>query len=196
VKEETKILIKNSKQEVFEFLLQHLDESGNIEGQVLKPKFRDLDTVTALFKIDSDRYFLTTRLKRKDGKWILLSSTHLYKFNRRSAFRVMVPLSLELIFLVQSIRNIEVNRKVKVLEFSSSGARVHWFNDKGVSKGTLIKGVLQWGRGKILPIEASLVHNSGEGICGLKFVNLNGVVQNRLKMLSIEIQQTIHFQDL
>jgi hypothetical protein len=192
-KEKTKVLIKTPKNEVFEFRAFGVDASFNLEGQLSGGEVREYDKVTALFYVAQDRYFITTRIKKKDGFHILLNDAQFYKFNRRSAFRVHLPESLEVSYYVSTIRNIEINRKVHVIEFSSGGARIQWVGEKRLANGTQLKGALQWGKGKVLPVEAVVVHNPQPGVYGLRFMNMTTVTMNRLKMLSIEVQQAIHF---
>lgn len=192
-KEKPKILLKTAKNDVVEFKVQGAEASGDLLGNIAGGTLRDFDKITALFYVGNDRYFLTTRIKKKDDFFVLINDAQFYKFNRRAAFRVQIPASVEVSFFISTIRNIEINRKVSVLEFSSGGARIYWPGERKLSKGTMVRGSLQWGKGKILPVEASVVHTPGDGIFAVRFVNLNTVLTNRLKMLSIEIQQAIHF---
>lgn len=193
-KEKIQIILKSTSGKISEFKIQSHDADFNLEGQVIGEPFRDFDKVTALFYIDKERYFLTTRIKKKVGYYQLLNDPQFFKFNRRNAFRITVPTSIELSYHIQSIRNIEVNKKVSVMEFSSTGARLFWPGESKLSKNTVVKGVLQWGKGKTLPVDCSVVHTPEKGIYGVRFVNLQASTVNRLKMLSIEIQQTIHFK--
>ncbi len=193
-KEKVRIILKNSSGKISEFKIQSHDSDCNLEGQVIGNDLKDYEKVTALFYVDSERYFLTTRIKKKTGFFQLLNDPQFFKFNRRAAFRVKVPTSIELSYHVQSIRNIEVNKKISVLEFSSTGARLFWPGDSKLSKNTIIRGLMQWGKGKTLPVDCSIVHTPEKGVYGVRFVNLQTVTQSRLKMLSVEIQQTIHFK--
>jgi hypothetical protein len=191
--DKTKIHIKSARNEVLEFKVQGLDEGFNLEGKIFGSQPRDFEKVTALFYIEKDKYFLTTRLKQKGDSWVLLNDTNLYKLNRRTAFRVQVPTTMEMVLFITSIRNIEINKNVSVIEFSSGGARVHWYNDRKLSPGTPLKGVLQWGKGKVLPIDAVIMHSPAPGVFGLRFINLTNITMNRLKLLSLEVQQSLHF---
>jgi c-di-GMP-binding flagellar brake protein YcgR len=192
VQARSRVLVRNSSNEMLEFRPIDIDASMNIKGEFSQSSPKDFERVTVLFYVDRERYFFTTQVKKKGDAWILLNDPQLFKLNRRNAFRVRVPVSIELSFYVSTIRNIEFNRKVSVVEFSSSGARIHWPGEKRLSKGTQLKGYLQWGKGRVLPIEGSVVHSPEPGIYGVRFVNLNTISQNRLKMLSLELQQIGH----
>ncbi len=193
-KEKIRVLLKGANNEVMELKVSEMDSQGNLQGAILGKTPKDFEKVTALFYIGRERYFLTTKIKKKsEDRWLLLNDTQLFRFNRRNAFRVFVPPGVDLNFFVSTVRNIEINKKVNVLDFSSGGARLHWYSDKKLPVGTQIKGVLQWGNGKILPIEATIVHSPETGIYGVRFVRMSSVTLNRLKMLSVEIQQEINF---
>ncbi|MEZ0391174.1 MAG: PilZ domain-containing protein [Pseudobdellovibrionaceae bacterium] len=188
-----KIVLKTGSNQVVEFRTMGIQDDFSLEGVVVGGAVKDYEKVTALFYVNGERYFITTRLRKKEGYFVLVNDTQFYRFNRRAAFRVEIPERLDVSFFISTIRNIEVNRRVPVVEFSSGGARIRWNGDKKLSKGTLIRGSLQWSKGKVLPVEAHVVHSPEVGIYGLRFVSLTTVTINRLKMLSIEIQQTVHF---
>ena len=84
--------------------------------------------------------------------------------------------------------------RYEVVDVSATGAKIAWVGETRLTKGTILKGALQWGKGKVLPVDAIVIHSPLKGTFGLRFVNLNTSIQNRLKMLVIEIQQTIHFK--
>lgn len=192
-KDNLKVLIKFANNQVGEFKVQSVDDQSNLTGIIVGPMPRDFEKTTALFYVDHDRYFLTTRIKKKGEQWVILNSAEFFKFNRRTAFRVRVPENLQLTYFIMSVRNIEVSKPVEVIDFSSGGARIKWFLEKKMSNGTPMKGVFQWGKGKVIPVEAVIVHCPQPGTYGIRFVNLTSVTVNRLKMLSVEIQQTVHF---
>lgn len=191
--EKTKILLKSPKNEVFEFRPSGIENGSHLTGTVTGALVRDFDKVTALFYVGQERYFMTTRIKKNGEQFLLLNDAQFYRFNRRQAFRIQVPTSLEVSFYISTVRNIEINKKVPVIEFSSGGARIFWEGDRRLSKGTLIRGSLQWSKGKVLPVDAHVIHSPDKGIFALRFVNLNTVLSNRLKMLSVEIQQALYF---
>lgn len=192
-REKAKVLLKTSSNQISEFQAEDFEGTANLIGHLTSGSLRDFEKVTALFYVGTDRYFLTTRIKKKDDYYVLLNDAQFFKFNRRTAFRVNVPLSLEMSFHVHSIRNIEVNKKVGLIEFSSGGARIYWPGDRKLSKGALIRGTIQWGSGKVLQVDALVVHSPTNGIYGIRFINLSVLTTNRLKLLSIEVQQAIHF---
>ena len=193
-KDNLKIVIKNSQSKVLEIKAEDIDSAFNLSGSLPSAgNYKDFDKVTALFHLNNERYFLTTRLKIKDERWTLLNDPQFYRFNRRSAFRVYLPKDFNMIFQVASIRNIEMNKKANVLEFSTSGARLQVSGDIRFSTGATLKGSIQWGKDKVLPIDALVIHTPEKGIYGVRFINLTSSAVNRLKMLSIEIQQIIHF---
>lgn len=192
-KEEIQIVLKNSSGKISEMKVQGYDKDFNLEGSVAGHPLNDFDKVTALFQIDGDRYLLTTRVKKKLGYYLLLNDVQFFKFNRRAAFRIKVPTSLQLTYQIQSMRNIEINKKVSVIEFSSRGARFYMPEGK-LSKGAVMKGALEWGKGKTIPVDSVMVHSPEKGIYAVRFANLKAATENRLKMLSIEIQQTIYFK--
>jgi hypothetical protein len=194
-KENLKVIIKGPQNKVLELKAEEIDSAFNLSGNLNENpnNFKDFEKVTALFHVDRERYFLTTRLKIKKDKWVLLDDQQFYKFNRRSAFRVDIPKKFPILFQVSSIRNIEVNKKAAVIEFSTTGARLQSTGDVRFSTGATLKGSLQWGKDKALLIDALVIHSPEKNIYGVRFINLNSATVNRLKMLSIEIQQTIYF---
>ena len=171
-----------------------LDANFGVQGVCSEDSLKDFEKVTALFYVDKDRYFLTTRLKKKDHIYTLLNDAQFFKLNRRNAFRIHLPPRLGVYFVTTSVRNIEVKRKMTVLEFSSGGAKLYWPNETKLAKGTILKGLLQWENGKILSLDCSVVHAPEAGIYGVRFVNLSTASQNRLKMLSIEFQRSIYLK--
>jgi hypothetical protein len=194
-KELKKITVKNSQSEVYEFQPIGIDpDTCDLFGNIVGFTPQDSEKVVAMFYVDRDRYFMTTRLKRQYGYWVLLSDQQFFKFNRRAAFRVEVPNDIEVNFFISTIRNIEMNRSVPILDVSATGARIAWSGETRLAKGTILHGALQWGKGKVLPVDASVIHSPAKGTFGVRFINLNSITQNRLKMLVIEIQQTIHFK--
>jgi hypothetical protein len=191
-KEKVSIVIKNEQQQVFILKATEIDANYNLLGFINNPAGKDLEKVTALFYVDKERYFLTTKLRRiENNQFILLNDTQFFKFNRRNAFRVVIEGKAEMTLQVATIRSIDVKREIEVLEFSSGGARIRWTGQSRLAVGTVIKGILQWKRNKIIPVDVSVVHNLGKGVYGVRFVNLSPILANRLKMLSVEVQQTI-----
>ena len=193
IKDKVKVLLKTPNGHVMEFKTKNLDEGFNLNGQIIGGTLNDYEKITALFYVDKDRYFLRTRIKKKKEYFQILNDPQLYRLNRRTAFRTQVPASFDLSYYVQTIRNIEINKKMTVLEFSSSGARLFWRSSTKLSKGTLLKGYLQWGSGKTIPVDCAVIHSPEVGLYGIRFVNLSSITLNRLKMLSVEIQHAIHF---
>ncbi len=193
-KEQIEVIIKNTRGELFHFKPHSIDKELSMLGDLLDGSVRDYEKVTVLFYVDKERYFVNTRVKKNEEGVRILNDPQFYRLNRRTAFRVQVPAVVELSYQIYSIRNIEMNRKASVLEFSSTGARIYWTGDSKLSKGTILKGVLQWGKGKSLPVDGMVVHSPEKGIYALRFVSLNSILVNRLKMLSVEIQQAIHFK--
>ncbi len=190
-----KIVLKNTNGEVFEFLPAYLDpKSFDITGLVTGFEPQKKEKVVAMFYVDKDRYFMTTIVQKQENHWVLFSDPQFFKFNRRSAFRVEIPNDLGVNFFVSTVRNIEINRTVEMVDISATGARILWIGETRLAKGTMLRGALQWGKGKVLPVEASVIHSPIKGAFGIRFINLNSILQNRLKMLVIEIQQTIHFK--
>jgi hypothetical protein len=190
IKEKTKIFIKNSKNVMYPFHALMVDGDLNVYGTLdettLEP--REFEKVTALFYLDRERYFITTRFKKLEGYWTLLSDQEFYRLNRRTAFRIQIPEKYDLSFHVSAIRNIEINKKFRIFEISSAGARIFWDSNKRLAVSSVLKGSLQWGRGKILPIEASVVHQLNDGIFGVRFVHMSPNTANRLKILCLETQ--------
>jgi len=194
VEEHISVIIKNYRGQIFRFKAIMADSQGNAIGEISNStELKDFEKITALFYVDKERYFLITRLKKRDDFWVILNDTQFFKFNRRAAFRVQIPARVEMSYHISTIRNIEINKKVGILEFSSGGMQIYWPSEMKIVNGTHLKGALQWGKGKVLPLEAHVVHSPDQGIFGLRFVNLTSVARNRLKMLSVEIQQAIYF---
>lgn len=195
LKDKVKIVVKTNNNLVFEVRAEDMnsafDLSGILRGQPL-PSARVFDKVTVLFYVGDDRYFMTTQFKLDGTKWKITNSPHLYKFNRRSAFRITLNSKTEVLYQLFSVRNIEMNRKAKVIEISSSGARLQFLGESKFSNGTTLKGTLQWGKGKLLSVDALIIHSPGKNVYGVRFINLSGTTMNRLKMLSVEIQQELY----
>ncbi len=191
IKEKAKIFLKNAKNKLYQFQPSYVDEALNLYGYIVGEEPKDFEKVTALFYYNKERYFITTRTKKKDGVWGLLSDQQFYRLNRRTAFRIQIPVSQEITFYISAIRNIEINRELRVVEISSGGARIYWNNPRRVAVGSVLKGSLQWGKGKILPVDAAIVHILEDGLFGLKFVHLSPSTHNRLKLLCLEIQMDI-----
>lgn len=195
LKDKVKIIVKIDKNLVFEVKAEELnsafDLSGVLRGQEV-PSVRNFDKVTILFHVENERYFMTTQFKLDGTKWSIVSSPHVYKFNRRSAFRVHIPEKTEVVFQIFAVRNIEMNKKARIIEMSSNGARMKFLGETRFSSGTILKGTLQWGKGKLLPVDALIVHSPAKNTYGVRFVNLTGTTMNRLKMLSVEIQREIY----
>ena len=188
IREKTKVYLKNGKNQLYTFEPMTLDASLNVSGYMGDPKPRDFEKVTALFYIDKERYFITTRVKFQDGYWTLLSDQQFYRLNRRTAYRTQIPAKYDLTYHISTIRNIEINGKVQILDISSGGARIQWVNGRKLSVGSVLKGSLQWGKGKILPIDASIVHVLDDGVFGIRFVHMSPGTANRLKILCLETQ--------
>ncbi len=191
IKQKIQIFLKNSKNQLFQFRATHVDDSLDIHGYIEGPEPRDFEKITALFYLNKERYFITTRAKKKDGVWSLLSDQQFYKLNRREAFRIQIPVSHDVTYYISTIRNIEINQQVRIIEISSGGARIHWRNPRRLSIGSVMKGSIQWGKGKLLPVDASVVHIMEEGIFGLKFVHMSPSTINRLKLLCLETQMEL-----
>jgi c-di-GMP-binding flagellar brake protein YcgR len=188
VKSGQKIYLKTQSQNILEFRALSVDETLTLYGEVQKGQPVSFEKVTALFYLNNERYFLITRLKKREDQWSLVSDHQFFRLNRRNAFRTKVPASSELSLFVSAIRNIEVQKKVQILEISSGGARVYWNITKKLPVGTQMKAFVQWGKDKMLPVEALVVHQLEAEIFGLKFINMNPTLQNRLKHLSIDLQ--------
>lgn len=192
ISDKIKVFLKNGKNQLFTFEAKSLDTQMNVSGRVGKEEPRDFEKVTALFHIDKDRYFINTRIKRQKDGWMLLNDQQFYRLNRRMAYRIHIPASYDLTYHISTVRNIEINAKVQVLEISSGGARIHWLNGRRLSVGSVLQGSLQWGKGKILPIEASVVHVMADGIFGIRFVHMSPSTANRLKLLCLETQMELN----
>jgi hypothetical protein len=191
IKEKIKVYLKNSKNQLFLFRATYVDDQLNLHGYVEGEEPKDFEKVTALFYLGKERYFITTRVKKKDGVWGLMSDQQFYRLNRRAAFRIHIPISHDMTLYISTIRNIEINQKLRIIEISSGGARVHWLNPKRLAVGSIMKGSIQWGQGKLLPIDAQLVHILNDGMFGLRFVHMSPSTQNRLKLLCLETQMEL-----
>jgi hypothetical protein len=191
--EKISVLIKVGESQVYEFKVTGIDSSFNLDGFAVGYNPRDFQRVTALFYVDKERYLLNTRLRKMDSGLKLLSDSQFFRFNRRSAFRISIPARIEIFLFVESIRNIEVQRKLPIIEVSTGGARIHWSNNRRLAPGTPISGYLQYGKGSPIPIKAVVAHALGADLYGIRFVHLTTGTLNRLKVLSVQIQQEIHF---
>jgi hypothetical protein len=188
IREKTKVFLKNSKNQLYTFEAMTLDASLNVKGFIVEGKPREYEKVTALFYIDKERYFINCRMRQEGPYWTLSSDQQFYRLNRRMAYRIQIPPGYDLTYYISTVRNIEINRKAQISEISSGGARIHWPNGRKLSTGSLLKGSLQWGKGNVLPIDASVVHVLETGKFGIKFVHMSPVTANRLKILCLETQ--------
>ncbi len=189
IKTKKSIYLKNSSQQIFQFIPYQIDEDLTLRGKIKGGEPGSGESkVTCLFYVDSDRYFMSTKLKFHRGEWKLSPEHNCYLLNRRTAFRTKIPAGANVQFFVSSIRNIEILLNCQVLEISSGGARIFWPHTKKIGSGAVLKGVIQWNREKMIPVSASVVHRIEDEIYGIKFVNLTPLIQNRLRHLSVELQ--------
>lgn len=196
VQDKSAVVVKSVSQKIAQLKVEAVDLNLSISGKnpnLSKIGFRDFEKVTILLYQNNDKYFINGKIKLNQDQWTLVIEPQFYRLNRRNSFRILLPEKIDLNFQINQIRNIEVNKQCRLLEFSTGGCRVVFPSEMKLSNGSIVKGFLQFGPGKILSINALVVHSPKPRVFGFKFINLNSVTLNRLKMQSIEIQQAIHF---
>lgn len=189
----SQIIVKSTTNEVGVFTPTMVDKNGDLLGY-FRPKSpwkRELNTVNALFYKKSDRYFIKTKLQKLRSQWKLQMSSEFFKLNRRNAFRVQIPTRMDLYFVIGSIRNIEFKKRVRIREISSQGARIEWPFETSPQKNSILRGYIDWGKVRNFEIEAQLIHQPDKEQWGVKFVNMDSVTHNRLKLLCVEVQQIL-----
>jgi hypothetical protein len=151
-------------------------------------------TVVVFFYSGRDRYFLNTKMVRMPtGIWRIMNSTDFYRLNRRESHRTVIPDSVSISLYVTSIAGHKARVQARVTDFSAMGARVRWASGQYINKGAIIRGSLIWLKGKEFPIYAAIKHRTKEGSVGIEFTNMDSVQANRLKILSIELQQLVNY---
>lgn len=190
------ILCKFSNGAVHQFFPRKVSTEGHIDGffedkEPTKTALAGL--TTAMFYCQSDRYFLNTKVVRVLGNWRLQSGPDFYKLNRRESYRVSIPLNISVFFHVTLLNTKLCSIKARMSEFSAGGAKLRWPAKGPLPKGTILTGNLLWFRGKSVPISAQVVHASKSGHYGIKFIGVDAVDANRLKLMSVELQQMLSF---
>lgn len=187
---------KLADETVLHFLPRSITQESHLEGVLNKRLLDSAKTrnVTVMFHCGKDRYFLNTRIVRVPTGWRLKNCGDFYKLNRRGSFRVEVPASIQLGFNVISASGELCMTTARLVEFSAGGAQIRWpANASTIKKGSLLKGNLIWFRGRTVPVTAEVKHQMKPGIFGVSFLFSDSVQANRLKLMSVELQQMVNF---
>lgn len=189
------IIVKLNDGKLLSFRGLNLTAEGHMDGLVNEKSLvgSKQRVVTVFFYVKKDRLFLNTKLVKTDLGWRILNATDFYKLNRRESFRIDIPENIQINFHVTSAGGIPCNVSTRVIEYSAGGARVRWTTLPQIKKGFVLKGNLIWLKGKQFTISALVKHQPSAGIWGLEFVELDSVQTNRLKVLSIELQQMVNY---
>lgn len=176
---------------VFVPIILHTDSS--VEGLVHAPDKLNMNGrgVTAMFRVDKELYFISSRLFYKDGRWRLVNSAEFYLLNRRESFRIEVPANLGLSLSVSTVNKDTFNLITRIEDFSAGGLRLRW-SGSPLEVGDIVRGHLVWFRDKKVPVTLEIKHVAKDH-CGLQFINMDAVQTARLKSMSIELQQMVHF---
>jgi hypothetical protein len=110
-----------------------------------------------------------------------------------SLHRTVIPEGISISLYITSLAGISCKVQCRVTDFSAGGARIRWTAGLVLSRGLAVKGTLIWLKGKEIPIQAVVKHRTKEGTFGIEFDHLDSVQTNRLKILSIEIQQLVNY---
>lgn len=192
----TPFICKFADGDVVHFLPRSITQESHLDGILSKRMMDSAKTrnITVMFHCGKDRYFLNTRLVRVPGGWRLKNCGDFYRLNRRGSFRVLIPASIQLSFNIISASDELCMTTARLVEFSAGGAQIRWpGNTQGIRKGSLLKGNLIWFRGKSVPVTAEVKHQMKPGIFGISFLFADSVQANRLKLMSIELQQMVNF---
>lgn len=192
---------KFADQTLLFFQPKFITPEGHLEGDLNRSLPVSVKSRAAIvfFYVGRERFFINSKLIRTVIGWKLANCTDFYKLNRRESFRVETPDNIAISFHVTQVTGFDqqtsqkCNVTARVTEFSSGGAKVRWFGSPALSKGATIKGQLVWLRGKEIPLQAVVKHQTRDGLFGLQFLGLDSVQNARLRMLSIELQQLVNF---
>lgn len=187
------IVCKISDGTIVNFVPVLLHADSSVEGLVYVRDNVNVNgrNVTAMFRVDKDLYFITSKLLKKDSRWRLVNSAEFYLLNRRESFRIEVPPQLGLNLSVNTVNRDVFNVSSRIVDFSSGGLRLRWAGEP-LEVHDIVKGHLLWFRDKKVPVTLEVRHASKEH-CGLQFINMDAVQVSRLRNMSIELQQMVHF---
>ncbi len=180
---------------LFQFFHKSMSRDGHVDGIVKTKQMSKVKSkaILCLFHVGRDRYFLATKIVKLEDGYRLLNSAHFYKLNRREHYRIAVPKRSNIYIQLKSINRHPVKDKVPLLDFSAAGGRVDLSFFPDVVRETMIIGHLIWFKEKSIPIQAQIKHQNKKGVCGLRFIFTDSIMQSRFKMMSIELQQHVHF---
>ena len=190
------LILKINDGSLLSFRGLQVSKEGHLDGLLNEKAMKGAQQRVAVvfFYSGRDRYFLNTKVvKLPSGLWRILNSTDFYRLNRRDAHRTMVPESVAIYFSVSAISGIPVKLQVRVSDFSASGALIRWAGSQSLSKGDVLKGKLIWLKGKEVPLYANVLHRTRDGAFGIEFTRMDSLQANRLRILSIELQQLVNY---
>ncbi len=171
-------------------------EGANLDGLANEKAFGGSKqrTVVVFFYSGRERYFLRTKvIKLASGLWRIMNSTEFFRLNRRDAYRVSVPESINLYLVVTSVDGVAVKTQLRITDFSATGVKVRWAGRGLPNKSSLIKARLIWLKGKEFAVYGQIKHRTKEGSLGIKFIELDSVQSGRFRILSIELQQLVNY---
>lgn len=189
------IIVKLSDGKLLSFRGINLTSEGHLEG-LLNEKGLGASkqkTVVVFFYVKKDRYFVNTKLIKNNLGWRILNATDFYKLNRRDSYRIEIPDSIQISFQATNAGGTPCNITTRVIEFSAGGARIRWPGNPAIKRGQVLKGTWLWLKGKQFPITALVKHQPVQGVYGIEFIEMDTALSNRLKVLSIELQQLVNY---
>ncbi len=190
------VIVKFTDGKLLSFRGLQVSKEGHLDGLANAKAMGGAKQRTAVvfFYSGRDRYFLNTKMiKMPTGIWRVMNSTDFYRLNRREAHRTVIPDSVTISLYVTSIAGHKTRTQVRVTDFSALGARLRWPSGQYVNQGVMLRGNLIWLKGKEFPLYAVIKHRTKQGSVGIEFTNMDSVQANRLKILSIELQQLVNY---
>jgi hypothetical protein len=189
------VVIKLGDGKLISFRGINLTSEGHMEGLLNEKGVGPAKqrNVTVFFYLKKDRFFLNTKLLKNNLGWRILNATDFYKLNRRESYRIDVPDNLTINFQVTNAGGTPCNVTARVVEFSAGGARIRWPGNPIIKRGHILKGTWIWMKGKQFSVNALVKHQPVQGIFGLEFIEMDAVQMNRMKVLSIELQQMVNY---
>jgi hypothetical protein len=122
--EKSELYIKHLDGHLSLMKVRNINADGCIFGDWMTDKMNSpLKSLVAFFYVSKERYFIKTDMQASGNSWALMPTTQFYRLNRRTHYRVEIPPSVVMTFYIQSLRDTEVGKAVRVLDFSAGGRK-------------------------------------------------------------------------
>jgi hypothetical protein len=193
--EDKQVICRTADGSMTPFIPLRVTDDGHLEGKLVERTSSKAKTRTAIlfFYCGKDRYFISTKMVKQEHLWRAYISIEFYKLNRRQSYRTAVPTNARLSFYVTKVDSQICQVMARIVEFSMGGAQIRWFGSPSLAKGSNLKGKIVWFRNKEISVNAIVKHKLKDGIVGIQFTNLDSVQINRLKLMSVELQQFVNY---